>query len=106
VLPALDNALFQWRAGEARLTEADRAEQADLERAAAAVGDELRRRLGSSFEIAELAELYYGGTDWAEDIASRRSAGSDTVAVVDAAFWRYSREAADFAGGRPHFRER
>jgi len=103
---ALDNALFQWRAGEARLREAAPEEQADLELAAAAVGDELRRRLGSAFEIGELADLYSRGTDWAEDIAARRSAGTDTAAVVDAAFGRYASEAADFAGGRTHFRER
>lgn len=103
---ALDNALYQWQEGERRLREAPALEQADLERAAAAVGDELRRRLGSSFEIEELAQLYASGTDWAEDLAQRARAGTDTPAVVDAAFGRYSREAADFAGGRTRFRER
>ena len=103
---ALDNALFQWTSGEARLREADPMEQLDLERAAAAVGDELRRRLGSSFELAELIALYAGGTDWADDVAARHRAGSDTGAVVDAAFGRYAREAADFAGGRMRQRER
>ena len=102
---AIDNAIFQWRGGEARLKEASPAEQADLERATAAVTDELRRRLGSTFGIGELAALYSGGTDWAEDIAGRMSAGTDTAAVVDAAFGRYAREAADFAGGRRHLRD-
>lgn len=103
---ALDNALFQWSAGEARLREADPLEQADLERAAGAVGDELRRRLGSSFELGELIALYARGTDWADDLAARNRAGSDTGAVVDAAFGRYAREAADFAGGRMRHREK
>jgi len=103
---ALDNALFQWSAGEARLREAEPLEQADLERAAGAVGDELRRRLGSSFELAELIALYAQGTDWADDLASRNRAGSDTGAVVDAAFGRYAGEAADFAGGRMRHREK
>lgn len=103
---ALDNALFQWSAGEARLREAEPLEQADLERAAGAVGDELRRRLGSSFELGELIALYSQGTDWADDLASRNRAGSDTGAVVDAAFGRYAREAADFAGGRMRHREK
>ena len=103
---ALDNALFQWQSGEGRLREADPIEQVDLERAAAAVGDELRRRLGSSFELAELIALYAQGTDWADGIAARNRAGSDTGAVVDAAFGRYAREAADFAGGRMRQRER
>ena len=66
---ALDNALFQWQSGEARLREAEPLELADLERAAAAVGDELRRRLGSSFELAELIALYAQGTEWADDLA-------------------------------------
>ena len=103
---ALDNAMFQWSGGEARLREAEPLEQADLERAATAVGDELRRRLGSSFELAELIALYASGTEWADDVASSNRAGSDTGAVVDAAFGRYAREAADFAGGRMRHRER
>jgi len=103
---ALDNALFQWQSGERRMREADPMEQVDLERAVAAVGDELRKRLGSSFELAELLALYSQGTDWADEIAARARAGSDTGAVVDAAFGRYAREAADFAGGRMRHRER
>ena len=51
---ALDNAMFQWSGGEARLRQADPLEQADLERAAAAVGDELRRRLGSSLSLIHI----------------------------------------------------
>jgi len=97
---ALENALTQWEEGERRLREAPAPESADLERALAHVLDELRRRLGSAFLVGELAELYSSGTDWAEDIAQRRSAGLDTAAVVDAAFGRYARGAADFAGGR------
>ena len=70
------------------------------------MGDELRRRLGSSFELAELIALYAQGTDWADEVAARNRAGSDTGEVVDAAFGRYAREAADFAGGRMRHRER
>jgi hypothetical protein len=65
------------------------------------VVEELRRRLGSSFVVDELADLYGAGTDWASDIAWRHAAGGDTTAVVDAAFNRYVREASDYAGGRP-----
>jgi len=97
---ALENALTQWEEGERRLREAPEQEIHDLERALAVVLDELRRRLGSTFGVGELAELYSRGTDWAEDLAQRRSAGADTSAVVDAAFGRYARGAADFAGGR------
>jgi hypothetical protein len=103
---AIDNARFQWEDGERRLRVADDATQGDLDRAVYAVVDELRRRLGSTFTIPELADLYGSGTDWADDIAQRQRAGSDTAAVVDAAFNRYAREAADFAGGRMRIDER
>lgn len=97
---AIDNARFQWEDGERRLRQADEATRSDLERAVYAVQDELRRRLGSTFSIEELANLYGSGTDWADDIAQRTRAGSDSAAVVDAAFGQYAREASDFAGGR------
>ena len=97
---ALENALTQWQEGERRLRDAPAGESAVLERAVSLVQDELRRRLGSSFLVGELAELYSMGTDWAEDLAQRSFAGADTATVVDAAFGRYARWAADFAGGR------
>ena len=101
---ALENALYQWQQGERLIRDSAEAERFDLERATALVGDELRRRLGSSFELRELIDLYAAGTDWAEEIAGRARAGGDAGAVVDAAFGRYSREAADYAGGRMRYR--
>ena len=92
---ALENALDQWREGERRVKD-----EPHLDYAVGAVLDELRRRLGSAFEVAELAELYASGTDWASDLARSRSAGSDAAFVVDAAFNRYARGATDYAGGR------
>jgi hypothetical protein len=97
---AIENARFQWEEGERRVRDAGEPARSDLERAVLAVLDELRRRLGSSFTIAELADLYGAGTDWADDIAQRSRAGGDSAAVVDAAFGRYAREASDFAGGK------
>ena len=96
----IENARYQWQEGERRLRQYDEPTQNDLDRATYAVLDELRRRLGSTFSIRELVNFYGSGTDWAEDIAYRQRAGSDTGVVVDAAFNRYAREAADFAGGR------
>ncbi len=96
--------MFQWQDGEQRLRQSLPADQAHLEGAVQAVLEEIRRRLGSSFQISELAELYAAGTDWAEQVAARRWAGMDTVVAVDAAFARYAREAADYAGGGMHFR--
>jgi hypothetical protein len=97
---AVENALFQWREGERRLAEArPERERTRIESAVDAVVDELRRRLGSSFMVEELADLYAGGTDWAAELAARRSAGIETPHVVDAAFARYAREASNYAGG-------
>lgn len=97
---AIENARFQWEEGERRVRFTDEPARSDLERAVFAVQDELRRRLGSTFTIGELAEMYGSGTDWADDIARRCRAGSDSAAVADAAFNRYAREASDFAGGK------
>ena len=93
---AVENALFQWQDGESRVRE-----DPTLDRAAFDVLAELRRRLGGSFYLSELAELYASGTEWGEAIASRRAGSADASWVVDAAFGRYAREARDFAGGRP-----
>jgi hypothetical protein len=54
------------------------------------VVEELRKRLGSRFTVAELADLY----------ASSPDLGAEPAWLVDAAFGRYAREASDFAGGR------
>ena len=98
---AVENALYQWREGERRVAEMPDVARADLDEATDAVIEELRRRLGSSFVVNELADLYGADTDWALEIARRQGAGSDSAAVVDAAFARYVREAKDYAGGRP-----
>jgi hypothetical protein len=100
---ALENALFQWRHGERRLRE-DPSElaRADLETAVEIVVDELRRRLGSTFVVEELADFYASGTDWAAELAARHAAGIDAPHVVDAAFARYARQASNYAGGVTH----
>ena len=62
--------------------------------------EELRRRLGSSFSLAELIDLYGANTDWASDVARSAGAGTDAAQVVDAAFGRYAREAVDYPAVR------
>ena len=101
---AIDNALFQWQDGERRLNDAEDLERQDLERAAEVVEDELRRRLGSSFTIDELADFYGAGVDWATDLAEREHAGTDSALVVDAVFARYARQATNYGGGEPRER--
>ena len=92
---ALENALFQWEEGERRVRDEPR-----LERPVSAVLAELRKRLGSTFPVEELAAFYASDTDWAEELASVRGAGGGSSWAVDAAFGRYAREAANYAGGR------
>jgi hypothetical protein len=99
-----DTALEQWQAGARRLEAAPPAERAVLERVTRQVEDELRRRLGSTFSTDELAALYDEGTSWVSGIAVGVAPDApfawDVRVVGDAAFHRYLREAADYAGGR------
>ena len=92
---AIENALYQWHDGDRRLAATAEPARADLDRAADVVVEELRKRLGSRFLLEELADLYHQGTDWATDLAGRHAAGTDSAAVVDAAFARYARESHD-----------
>ena len=86
----LETARFQWEQGARRLREADTRE---ANRRVALVQDELRRRLGSTFTAQELADHYGAGTGWADELSGMESW------IVDAAFWRYLREAQNYAGG-------
>lgn len=101
---SFENAVYQWRQGERRLR-AEPAERRSLqERVTDALVAELRRRLGGRFSSDELVELYEQGTAWCLQVAMK-VAPEDPWAwqagvVVDAAFGRYLREAADYAGGR------
>ena|SRR5438128_10573294 len=99
---AIENALFQWEEGERRLRETDEPARWRLENAVDVVLADLRKRLGSTFTLPELADLYAEGVDWASDLAQASSAGTDSPWVVDAAFNRYARQASDFGGGRRH----
>jgi molybdopterin converting factor small subunit len=97
---AIENALFQWEEGEARVRESAGGEASEAERATRLVVEELRRRLGGSFTLAELVDLYAEGTDWVGDEVQRRFSDLSTASAVNAGFWRYARSASDYAGGR------
>jgi hypothetical protein len=101
---AFENAIYQWQQGERRLRAAPAERSPVLERVTGALVAELRRRLGGRFSSAELVDLYEAGTAWCLQVAMK-AAPEDPWAweagvVVDAAFARYLREAADYAGGR------
>ena len=91
---AIENALFQWEEGESRLS------GREDDRAVRFVVDELRRRMGGTFTLAELADFYGEGTDWLNDELLRRFTGTDTSAAVNAGFLRHAQRATDYAGGR------
>jgi hypothetical protein len=101
---SFENAIYQWQQGERRLQAAPAERAALLERVTGAIVADLRRRLGGRFYTEELVELYGRGTTWCLQVAMS-AAPDDPWAweaglVIDAAFARYLREAADFAGGR------
>ena len=62
--------------------------------------DELRKRVGGTYTIAELAAEYRGAEVWARDAVSERAAAPGwlrTLSVVEgAAFRLYSRGAVDY----------
>jgi hypothetical protein len=103
-VPGFENAIQQWRQGQRRLEQAPPERVVLLERVVDALVAELRRRLGGRFSAEELAQLYEHGTAWclqlAMDVAPNDPWAWDSGIVVDAAFGRYLREAADYAGGR------
>ena len=105
---SFENAIYQWQQGERRLQAAPAERVALQQRVTDALVAELRRRLGGRFSSAELVELYERGTSWclqvAMKVAPEDPAAWEAGVVVDAAFARYLREAADYAGGRREIR--
>ena len=101
---SFETAIQQWREGERRLADAPPDQRPALERVTSRIHAELRKRLGGAFTVDELAELYDRGTGWCLDVAVATAPGApwawDARTTCDAAFARYVREAADFAGGR------
>ena len=99
-----ENAIYQWRQGERRLRDAPRerarcssASPTRSWRSCAGGSGGASRRTSSSSSIE-------AGTGWCLQIAMRVAPEDpwawEAGVVVDAAFARYLREAADFAGGR------
>jgi hypothetical protein len=100
----LETARYQWAEGARRL-ESERSEGVRYRELAAlvdAVADELRRRVGPTFTLADLAAHYGGAEDWVREVVVREAqpraqAGIRDVALVqDAAFGRYALGASDY----------
>ncbi len=100
--PAVEHARQQWEEGHRRFEEEARDPVAGdrLHAQLDAVVGELRRRVGETFTLAELADAYTGSEDWAREVVSERAPVPNwprTVALVaDAAFYVYARGAVDY----------
>jgi|SRR5215207_6280293 len=98
----VEHARQQWEEGHRRLE----AEARDRRRARflydglSVVHDELRRRVGETFTLADLAEAYDGAEDWARETIAEQAAApgwAQTVTLLtDAAFHAYARGAVDY----------
>jgi hypothetical protein len=92
----------EWEEGNRRFTEAarDPARTDTLHRQRDAVLDELRRRVGGIFTLAELAAAYPGAERWVREVIDDRApskGGARTMSLAgDAAFHQYSRSARDY----------
>lgn len=93
---AVEHARQQWDEGHRRLQSysSDRALFLQLHIQLNSVVDELNRRVGQTFTLAELADAYYEADRWLYDLLG--SAGQLAI-VQDAAFYLYARGAVDYA---------
>ena len=93
----------QWEDGRRRIERArsDPEEYARLAAQVELVASELRRRVGQTFTLAELAGAYDGADDWARDVLEDAREDDapppETATVADAAFHLYARGASDYA---------
>jgi hypothetical protein len=97
---AVASARFAWEEGLARLDEpAPPAVARARRRVMEAVHDELRRRVGATFTLADLARAYGEASSWYLDLAARvaprEPASWDPAVTLDAAFGTYMRQATD-----------
>ena len=100
----LETARYQWDEGRRRLeaTGPETARYRHLVLLVDAVADELRRRVGQTFTLAELADAYEDAEEWVRDVVDRstpprsRAGIRDAALVQDAAFGRYAHGASDY----------
>jgi len=98
----LESARREWEEGHRRLQEHTRA-LGQAERLLAqvdVVAAELRRRVGGTFTLRELADAYAGADQWTRDVVSQHAPAPGwprTLSLVEAAaFHLYARGAQDY----------
>jgi len=98
----VESARRDWEDGYRRLLEAsrDRVEGERLHAQVDAITDELRKRVGATFTLAQLAAAYAGADSWLWGVVDERASSAGwprTVTVAgDAAFHLYARRAQDY----------
>ena len=91
-----------WEDGNRRIeaTRQDRRRHGRLLRHVELVIGDLRRRVGQTFTLAELAEAYDGADGWARDLLDDAEPDDAPVSepgtITDAAFHHYARGALDY----------
>ena len=102
-MPAVDTIRQEWQQGNRRFEELlrDPVARPRLLAQLEVVGDELRKRVGETFTLDELALAYGNADDWVRAAVEEHAATPGwprTLAIVqDAAFHRYQRGAVDYA---------
>jgi len=102
-MTTVTSARQEWEEGRRRFeTEAHDPRRAEVLHAQRdAVVAELRRRIGSTFTLAELAAVYVDSERWLAQVLEERAPSrgwSRTASIAgDAAFHAYSRQALDYA---------
>jgi hypothetical protein len=95
-------ARLEWERGHRRFEDEthDHADAGVLHAQRDIVVEELRRRVGSTFTLAELAAVYDDSDRWLAELIEERAptrGWSRTVSVAgDAAFYAFSRQALDY----------
>jgi hypothetical protein len=96
-------ALIEWEEGRRRFEELldslTSARAAVVRRVVEEITDEVERRIGATFTLAQLTELYDGSEPWCREVAQRTTDqvwAHDLSAVQAAAFGRYARNATDY----------
>jgi hypothetical protein len=99
----LDVVRREWEQGYRRFETAAREPAAGdrLQRQLEVVTDELRKRVGQTFTLEQLAAAYDVADDWARHVVSEHAATPgwprSLAMVEDAAFYLYQRGAVDYA---------
>ncbi len=93
---AVEHARQQWDEGHRRLQSysSDRALFLQLQAQVGVVVDELNRRVGQTFTLAELTDAYQQSDRWLYEVLG---AARHLALVQDAAFHLYARGAVDYA---------